>query len=43
MLGVVVGNHHPDLEKLRGLKNVYFANAQHAAGILEGFENYNFI
>jgi sucrose-phosphate synthase len=43
MLGVVVGNHHPDLDKLRGLKNVYFAKANHAAGILEGFENYGFI
>lgn len=42
MLGVVVGNHHPDLDKLRGLRNVYFAKADHAAGILEGFEHYKF-
>lgn len=42
MLGIVVGNHHPDLDKLRGLKNIYFAKNAYAAGILEGFNHYGF-
>jgi sucrose-phosphate synthase len=42
MLGVVVGNHLPELDKLRGLRNIYFASAIHAAGILEGFNHYHF-
>lgn len=42
MLGVVVGNHHPGLDQLRGLRNIYFASATHAAGILEGFNHYHF-
>ncbi|MEZ4765788.1 MAG: HAD family hydrolase [Calditrichia bacterium] len=42
MLGIVVGNHHPDLDKLRGLKNIYFAKNAFAAGILEGFNHYGF-
>ena len=31
-LGVVVGNFHPDLEKLQGLKRIYFAEGEYAAG-----------
>jgi sucrose-phosphate synthase len=42
MLGVVVGNHHSELDRLRGLRNIYFASANYAAGILEGFRYYNF-
>lgn len=41
-LGVVVGNHSPELESLRGLDQMYFANNTHARGILEGLEHYNF-
>lgn len=42
-LGVVVGNHSPELEPLRGLEQVYFANAPCASGILEGLKHYGFI
>ncbi|MFH1304143.1 MAG: HAD-IIB family hydrolase, partial [Planctomycetota bacterium] len=42
-LGVVVGNHSDELECLRNLPRVYFAKAEHAAGILEGIEYYNFL
>jgi sucrose-phosphate synthase len=42
-LGVVVGNYSPELEKLRKYPRVYFAEAHHAAGILEGIEYYNFL
>jgi sucrose-phosphate synthase len=41
-LGVVVGNHSPELRPLRGRPGVYFANAPHARGILEGIEHYGF-
>ncbi|MCA9167075.1 MAG: HAD-IIB family hydrolase [Planctomycetales bacterium] len=41
-LGVVVGNHGPELQKLRGLPRIYFAEAEHARGILEGIDYYNF-
>ena len=43
MLGVVVGNHHPELEKLRGQRHVYFAEKHYAAGIMEGFRHYRFL
>lgn len=39
---VVVGNHSPELEPLRGLEQVYFARGSHARGILEGLEHYGF-
>ncbi|MBM9537592.1 HAD-IIB family hydrolase [Desulfobulbus alkaliphilus] len=39
---VVVGNHSPELEHLRGLEQVYFARGSHARGILEGLEHYGF-
>jgi sucrose-phosphate synthase len=42
-LGVVVGNYSPELEKLRKYPRVYFADAHHAAGILEGIQYYNFL
>lgn len=42
-LGVVVGNYSPELEKLRKYPRVYFAEAHHAAGILEGLEYYQFL
>lgn len=42
-LGVVVGNYSPELETLRKYPRVYFAEAHHAAGILEGIEYYQFL
>jgi len=42
-LAVVVGNHAPELESLRGAPRIYFAKAHHAAGILEGMEHYDFL
>jgi sucrose-phosphate synthase len=41
-LGVVVGNHDPELEKLRGEPHIYFAEQHHAWGIIEGIEHYDF-
>lgn len=41
-LGVVVGNYSPELEKLRKYPRVFFAQAHHAAGIIEGVNYYNF-
>lgn len=42
-LGVVVGNYSPELERLRKYPRVYFAEAEHAAGIIEGIDYYNFL
>lgn len=42
-LGVVVGNHSPELESVRGLEQIYFAKAVCAAGIVEGLQHYQFI
>ncbi len=42
-LGVVVANHGEELETLKGMPRVYFAEASHARGILEGVEYYNFL
>ena len=42
-LGVVVGNYSPELESLRNRPRVYFANAQHARGIIEGINYYQFL
>ncbi len=42
-LGVVVANHSPELADLRGLEQIYFAKADHAAGILEGMAHYGFL
>jgi sucrose-phosphate synthase len=41
-LAVVVGNHDPELEKLRGEPFVYFARNHFARGIIEGIEHYDF-
>jgi sucrose-phosphate synthase len=41
-LGVVVGNYDPELEKLKGETNIYFAKATHADGIIEGISHYDF-
>ncbi len=43
MLGVVVGNFSPELERLRKLPRIYFAEATHARGILEGIHYYDFL
>ena len=40
---VVVGNHGEELNKLKGRRRIYFANAERADGIIEGIENYNFL
>ena len=40
--GIVVGNHAPELEKLKGQKRVYFAKANYAKGVIEGLEYYGF-
>jgi sucrose-phosphate synthase len=42
-LGVVVGNYSPELEPLRQWPRIYFAEAAHARGILEGIEYYDFL
>jgi len=42
-LAVVVGNHEPELESLRGEPRVHFAEGNHAWGILEGIEHYDFL
>jgi sucrose-phosphate synthase len=42
-LGVVVSNHTPELERLRGRSRVHFAEGAHARGILEGIDWYDFL
>ncbi|MEZ6046384.1 MAG: HAD-IIB family hydrolase [Planctomycetaceae bacterium] len=42
-LGVVVGNHSRELNRLRKRPRIYFAEASHAAGILEGIHYYHFL
>jgi len=41
-LGVIVGNHSPELKSLRGHHQVYFAAANNAWGILDGIDHYRF-
>lgn len=41
-LGVVVGNHTPELADLAERPRVFFADGSHAAGILEGIDHYDF-
>lgn len=41
-LGVVVGNHSAELETLRGLENIYFAQEVCARGVVEGLRHYGF-
>ena len=40
---VVVANHSAELEPLRGLDQVYFAEARCAAGVLEGMAHYGLV
>ncbi len=42
-LGVVVGNYSPELEQIRNRPRVYFAQAKHARGIMEGIHYYQFL
>lgn len=42
-LGVVVGNYSRELERLRGRERIYFADGQHAWGVLQGLEYYDFL
>ena len=42
-LAVVVSNYSPELDKLKGQRNIYFAKQECAGGILEGIEKYGFI
>jgi sucrose-phosphate synthase len=42
-LGVVVANHSKELNRLQNRPRIYFAEASHAAGILEGIKYYNFL
>lgn len=41
-LGVVVANHNPELESLRGNEQIYFARRGYADGIAEGMTHYKF-
>jgi sucrose-phosphate synthase len=41
--GIVVGNHAPELAKLRGRRGVYFAKRPFAAGVLEGLRHWRFL
>jgi sucrose-phosphate synthase len=40
---VVVENFSPELDRLKKLRNIYFAKQKYAGGILEGLEHYKFI
>jgi len=42
-LAAVVGNYSPELEKLKGCKNIYFAKQKSAGGIIEAIDRYDFI
>lgn len=42
-LGVVVGNYSKELDRLRNHPRIYFAQAEHAAGIIEGIDYYQFL
>ena len=42
-LGVVVGNYSPELNKLKGIRGIYFARQKHSGGIIEGIKHYQFI
>ncbi len=41
--GLVVGNHCHDLKSLHGRANIYFSDANYAAGIIEGLKHYGFV
>ncbi len=38
----VMGNYSPELEKLKGLRKIFFASKQTAGGILEAIDHYQF-
>ena len=42
-LAVVVKNYSPELNKLNGLKNVYFSSKPCAAGIIDAISHYKFL
>ena len=42
-LGVVIGNYSKELEILRDRPRIYFAEAHHARGLIEGIHYYNFL
>lgn len=41
--GIVVGNHAPEMEVLRSMRRVHFAQGVSAAGILEGLRHFDFL
>ena len=41
-MAVVVGNHSEELAHLKGMPRIFFAEATHAHGILEGMRHYKF-
>jgi len=41
-LGVVVANHTPELEELRGRPRVHFARGRHAWGVVEAMDRFDF-
>jgi sucrose-phosphate synthase len=41
--GIVVANHSPELETLRGRRRVFFAGLPAAAGIMEGLRHHQFL
>jgi sucrose-phosphate synthase len=41
--GIVVGNHSPELGRLRGRDGLYFSDGEHALGILEGIAHFGFL
>jgi sucrose-phosphate synthase len=42
-LGVVVANHTPELERLRGRPRVFFSDRPYAWGVLDGIRHYDFL
>jgi sucrose-phosphate synthase len=42
-LGVVVGNYSPELKRLRGRPDIYFAQGHYAWGIMEGIDHFHFL
>ncbi|MCP4040759.1 MAG: HAD-IIB family hydrolase, partial [Gammaproteobacteria bacterium] len=42
-LAVVVGNYSQEIEQLRNMPRIYFAQRTHAGGIIEGIQHYNFL
>ncbi len=42
-LGVVVANYSNEMEKLKGLKNIYFSRKKFADGVIDGIVHYKFL